>query len=160
MRLQLETIDYLLAISDSRWDVVQAEALRVLEQVMRRAIHEDKVEAAQAGISSFVSLTLSEQQSALVTELVTAFVVPNSFYSEELTTAARQAARDAVKPIVQTYKTGETIVPAGEIITPADMEAFQQLGMIQPRPALGGYAWRCRHCFAFRLVCPSLFFPP
>ena len=132
VRLQLETIDYLLAISDSRWDVVQAEALRVLEQVMRRAIHEDKVEAAQVGISSFVSLTLSEQQSELVTELVTAFVVPNSFYSEELTTAARQAARDAVKPIVQTYKTGETIVPVGEIITPADLEAFQQLGMISP----------------------------
>ena len=61
---------------------------------------------------------------------MTAFVVPNSFYSEELTTAARQAARDAVKPIVRTYKAGETIAPAGEIITPADMEAFQQLGMI------------------------------
>ena len=132
VRLQLGTIDYLFAISDSRWEVVQAEALRVLEQVMRRAIHEDKVETAQAGISSFVSLTLSEQQSVLVTELVNAFVVPNSFYSEELTTAARQAARDAVKPIVQTYKTGETIVPAGEIITPADLEAFQQLGMIRP----------------------------
>ena len=132
VRLQLGTIDYLFAISDSRWEVVQAEALRVLEQVMRRAIHEDKVEAAQTGISSFVSLTLSEQQSVLVTELVNAFVVPNSFYSEELTTAARQAARDAVKPIVQTYKTGETIVPAGEIITPADLEAFQQLGMIRP----------------------------
>jgi len=63
---------------------------------------------------------------------VTAFVVPNSFYSEELTTAARQVARDAVKPIVRTYKTGETIAPAGEIITPADMEAFGQLGMISP----------------------------
>lgn len=132
VRLQLETIDYLLAIVDSRWEAVQAESLRVLEQVMRRAIYEDKVETAQAGISSFVSLTLSEQQAALVTELVTAFIVPNSFYSEELTAAARQAARDAVQPIVQTYKTGETIVPAGEIITPADLEAFQQLGMIRP----------------------------
>ncbi len=132
VRLQLDTIDYLLGISDSRWDLVQAEALRVLEQVMRRAIHEDKVEAAQVGISSLVSLTLSEQQAALVTELVTAFAVPNSFYSEELTIAAKQAARAAVKPIVQTYKTGETIVPAGEIITPADVEAFQQLGMIRP----------------------------
>jgi membrane-associated HD superfamily phosphohydrolase len=33
---------------------------------------------------------------------------------------------------VQTYKLGERILPAGEIITPADMEAFQQLGMISP----------------------------
>ncbi|MHB8778181.1 MAG: HD family phosphohydrolase [Anaerolineales bacterium] len=132
VRLKIETIDYLLNISDSRWETIQAEAVRVLEQVMRRAIFEDKVDVAQSGISSSVSLTLNEQQSALVTELVSAFVVPNSFFSEELTTAARLAARDAVKPIVQTYKTGETIVPAGEIITPADMEAFQQLGVISP----------------------------
>ena len=75
---------------------------------------------------------MNEQQSILVSELVSAFVVPNSFFSEELTTAARQSARDAVEPIVRTYKAGETIVPAGEIITPADMEAFQQLGMIRP----------------------------
>jgi putative nucleotidyltransferase with HDIG domain len=132
VRLKLETIDYVVGISDARWDSAQSEALRVLEQIMRRAILEDKLEAAQAGVSSSVSLTLNEQQSALVTELVTAFVVPNSFYSDELTVAARQAARETVKPVVQTYKAGETIAPAGEIITPADMEAFQQLGMIRP----------------------------
>jgi putative nucleotidyltransferase with HDIG domain len=130
VRLKLETIDYVVGISDTRWESAQSEALRVLEQIMRRAILEDKLEAAQAGVSSSVSLTLNEQQSTLVTELVTAFVVPNSFYSEELTVAARQAARDTVKPVVQTYKAGETVAPTGEIITPADMEAFQQLDMI------------------------------
>jgi len=130
VRLKLETVDYLMTVSSSRWEILQAEAIRVLEQVMRRAIYEDKLDTAQSGISSFVSLTLNEQQSNLVTELVSAFVVPNSFFSEELTTAAKQAAREGVKPIVQTYKTGETIVPVGEIITPADMEAFEQLGMI------------------------------
>ncbi len=130
VRLQPETIGYVLSISDSRWENVQIEVLRVLEQVMRRAIYEDKLDVAQASVSSSVSLALNEPQAALVTELVSAFILPNSFYSEELTTAARQAARDAIKPVVQTYKTGETIVPAGEVVTPADMEAFQQLDMI------------------------------
>ncbi len=132
LRLKPETVDFLLSISSTRWDAVQSEAVRVLEQVMRRAIYEDRVETTQAGISSLVSLTFNEQQSALVTELVTPFIVSNSFFSQELTDAARKAARDGVQPIVQTYKAGETIVPAGEIITPADMEAFQQLGMIRP----------------------------
>ena len=132
LRLKTETVNYLLSIPSSRWDAVQSEALRVLEQVMRRAIYEDKVEATQAGISSLVSLTFNEQQSELVTELVAPFVVPNSFFSQELTDAAKLSARQSVQPIVQTYKAGETIVPAGEIITPADMEAFQQLGMIRP----------------------------
>jgi membrane-associated HD superfamily phosphohydrolase len=104
----------------------------VLDQVMRRAIPEDAVDIVLEGVPGLVSLTLNEQQSGLVSELVSAFVVPNSFYSEELTLAARKAARDAVKPVVQVYKTGETVVPAGEIVTPADMEAFQQLGLIRP----------------------------
>lgn len=132
IRLKVETIDFLIGISDSRWDTVQTESLRVLETIMRRAIYEDRLEATQSTVSSSVSLVLSEQQAMLVTELVASFVVPNSFFSQELTDAARQSAREAVKPIVQSYKTGETIVSAGEIITPADMEAFQQLDIIRP----------------------------
>ncbi|MDP1545988.1 MAG: HDIG domain-containing protein [Anaerolineales bacterium] len=132
IRLKIETIEYLLTITASRWDAVQTESLRVLEAALRRAVYEDRLDVAQAGVSSSVSLTFSEQQAALVTELVTAFVVPNSFFSQELTDAARQSAREAVKPIVKTYKTGETIISAGEIITPADMEAFHQLGIIRP----------------------------
>ena len=132
LRLQAETVDYLIGISDTRWDAVQTEAVRVLEQTLRRAIYEDRLDSTKASISSSVSLTFNEQQSALVTELVTPFVVPNSFFSQELTDAAKLAARQGVQPIVQTYKAGETIVPAGEIVTPADVEAFQQLGMIRP----------------------------
>ncbi|GAB4543128.1 MAG: HDIG domain-containing protein [Anaerolineales bacterium] len=132
VRLKLETIDYIVNLPSARWDSAQLEALRVLELVMRRAIYEDKVASAQAGVSSLVSLTFNEQQVELVTELVSAFIIPNSFYSEELTSAARQSARDGVKPVVQTYKTGETIVPAGEVLTPADMEALLQLDMINP----------------------------
>ena len=154
VRLKLETIDYVLSMSTSRWEMVQTETLRVLEQIMRRAIYEDKVQSTQSGVSSSVSLTLNEQQSALVAELVTAFIVPNSFYSEELTTAARTAARDAVKPIVQTYKAGETIVPAGEIITPADMEAFEQLGMISP-----GQRWEDMLGAAAVVVLSAVFIP-
>lgn len=154
LRLKSETVDYLITISDTRWDAVQTEAVRVLEQVMRRAIYEDKLETAQAGISSLVSLTFNEQQSALVTELVSPFVVPNSFFSQELTDAAKRAAREDVLPIVQVYKAGETIVPAGEIITPADMEAFQQLGMIRP-----GQRWEDIAAAAAMVVLCSAFVP-
>ncbi|MBK8616513.1 MAG: hypothetical protein IPN96_05280 [Anaerolineales bacterium] len=50
VRLKLETVDYVIGISASRWEAVQAESLRVLEQVMRRAIHEDKWESTQVGV--------------------------------------------------------------------------------------------------------------
>lgn len=132
VRLDEKSIDYLLAISPTRWESTQEETLRVLEQVMRRSVHEDAVEATQASVPNLVSLTLNEQQSELVAELASAFIIPNSFYSDELTQVAKQSARASVEPVVQSYKAGETIVPGGEIITPADMEALSQLNLIRP----------------------------
>ncbi len=61
----------------------------------------------------------------------TVFVVPNSLLSEDLTEAARQAAREAVEPVIQEYKAGEIIVLRGQVITPAEFEALQQFGLIE-----------------------------
>ncbi len=137
--LQADSIQMLLSLSDSRWESVQQESLRVLEQIMRTPVRVDNLEAVKTGVPSWVSLTLSEDQAKLVSELVSTYVVPNSQFSPELTSAAQQTARDAVAPVVQTYKTGETIVAGGEIITPSDMEALQQFGLIRSSQPLETY---------------------
>ncbi|KXK11000.1 MAG: metal dependent phosphohydrolase [Chloroflexi bacterium OLB14] len=154
VRLQIQTVEYILSITDPRWDAVQIESVRVLEQVMRRSITDDGIDSALSTISNAVSLTFSEQQVTLVTELVTAFVVPNSFFSQELTDVAKKNARDSVKPIVQTYKTGETIVSVGEIITPADIEAFEQLDLIRP-----GQRWEDLASTAAVVIICAVFVP-
>jgi cyclic-di-AMP phosphodiesterase PgpH len=132
LTLKPETIDQILNLTDARWDTIQQEALSVLEQVMRNTIREGDVQAIRRSVPSLVSLALTEEQAKLVAELVSAFIAPNSFGSPELTDAARQAARDAVQPVVQTYKPGETIVAGGELINPAQLEALQKLGLIEP----------------------------
>jgi cyclic-di-AMP phosphodiesterase PgpH len=132
LTLKSETIDQILDLSDARWDTIQQEALSVLEQVMRNTIRESDVPTIRRSVSSLVSLALTEEQAKLVAELVSAFISPNSFNSPELTDAARQAARDAVQPVVQTYKPGELVVAGGEIVNPAQLEALQKLGLIEP----------------------------
>jgi len=132
VRFDANAIRQIFALSPAAWDAIQQEALSVLEQVMRNSIRVDSLDTVRRSIPSRVSLSFSEDQAALVANLAASFVAPNSLYSEDLTNAAREAARNAVQPVVQTYKTGETIVPGGEIITPADMEALQELGMIRP----------------------------
>ncbi len=131
VKLKPETIESILALPSARWEAIQQEALSVLEQVMRPSIREQELEAAQRTIPSLVSLALNEEQAALVVELVTAFVVPNSVYSEKLTKAAQQSAREAVEPVIQEYKAGEIIVLRGQIITPAEFEALHQFGLIK-----------------------------
>jgi putative nucleotidyltransferase with HDIG domain len=131
VKLKPKTIDSILALPQARWDAIQQESLSVLEQVMRPSIRDRELEAAKRSVPSLVSLALNEDQAAIVAELVTAFVIPNSVYSEELTAAAKQSARDAVQPIIQEYKAGEIIVLRGQVITPAEYEALHQFGLIQ-----------------------------
>jgi len=130
IRLEADLMQQVLALPAARWEALQQEALSVLEQIMRSAIREDNLETILRGIPSRVSLSFPEDQADMVARIVRVFVVPNSLYNEELTRSAQQAAREAVEPVVQRYKTGETIIPGGEIISPADMEALRQLGMI------------------------------
>jgi hypothetical protein len=127
-----DTAGRILALSDARWQTIQQEAIVALEQVMRSTIREDRVEEARRSVPALVSLALPEDQADIVAELVAGFVLPNSIYSDELTEAARQAARDAVVPISRTYVTGELIVQRGQVLTPQMMEALDQLGLAQP----------------------------
>ena len=130
--LQPVDIEYLLAISSVRWDTVQAEAINVLERVMRNPIRSDDLETDRQNVPSMVSFTLTETEAALVIALASPFVVANSFYSPELTQAARQAARDAVPAVTQSYVEGQSIVSSGQVISAADFEALTELGLIRP----------------------------
>ena len=139
LQLGSESISRILQMPDARWNAIQQESLRVLEQVMRTPVRADNLDFVKNEVSSEVSLTLNEQDAALVTELVTSRIVPNSQYSQDLTTAAQQAARDRVQSVVVRYKAGETIVAGGEIITPAQMEAMQEFGLIEAEQPVETY---------------------
>jgi putative nucleotidyltransferase with HDIG domain len=132
IHLSQETASSILALSDSRWQAVQQEAIVVLEQVMRNTIRPERIEDVRRGVPNLVSLALTEQQADLVAELASAFIAPNSLYSEELTEQARQAAMDAVDPVNRSFMTGQTIVQRGQVLDAADVEALQQLGLGQP----------------------------
>jgi len=126
-----QTVDQILGLTSARWDAIQQESLSVLEQVMRRTIRDADLDAVRRSVPSLVSLALNEDQVAVVVELVSAFVIPNSVYSAELTESTKQSAREAVEPIIQTYKAGEIILLRGQVIRAPQLEALQQLGLIE-----------------------------
>ncbi len=128
--LSVERARQVLGMSEARWIATQQEALRVLEQVMRTAVRSENIDLLPNDIGSRVSLAMNEQDAALVSEIVTAFVVPNSQFSQELTDAAQAAARLGVEPVVRSFKQGELIVGGGEIISEADMETLRELNLV------------------------------
>ena len=137
--LNNESISIILSLSDTQWETTKQESFSVLEQVMRNSIRQSDVASIQRSVPSRVSLALPETQAYIVAEVVRAFIAPNSLYSDDLTEASRQAARESVEPITQHYKAGERIVSSGQIITPANLEALQTLGLIQSEDDFSQY---------------------
>ena len=127
------TQEYLLGLTDPRWQMVQTEAFNLLEQAMRNPIRTEDLDSVRANLPTLVSLSLTEREAGLVVELVSPLVAANSFYSPELTDAARQAAREAVEPVTQSYVSGQTVVSAGQIISAVDLEALSALGLVQTK---------------------------
>ncbi len=123
--------EQLLTLDETRWEIVQKESLNVLEQIMRSTIREDRVEEVKRTIPTLISFSLTEDLAALVNEITAAFVTPNSLYSPEQTEQARLAARESIKPIINRYIAGETIVRRGQVINETAWEALQQFGIIQ-----------------------------
>ncbi len=133
LTLQPGSQDVLLALTDTRWELVQTEAFKVLEQAMQNPVRTEDLDSVRQNLPSLVSLTLTEKEAALVVEIVAPLVVANSFYSPELTDAARQAAREAVELVTQSFVAGQTVIARGQIISAADLEALTALGLVQPQ---------------------------
>jgi putative nucleotidyltransferase with HDIG domain len=138
--LRPQPIEQIIGLTSTRWDTIQQESLSVLEQVMRLTIRDNETELVRKTIPSLVSLALNDDQAAIVVELVSEFVTPNSLYSADLTETAKQSARDAVEPIIQSYKAGEVIILRGQIIRAPHLEALQQLGLIEQASPWQDYA--------------------
>jgi hypothetical protein len=133
INLTQESAGALLALSESNWQNIQSESIVVLEQLMRSTIRDDRLEDARRSVPALISLSLPEDQAALVAELVSALVAPNSVYSEDLTEVRRQEARDAAEPVNRSFAPGETVIRNGQVVTQLHLEALQEMGLATPR---------------------------
>ena len=122
----------ILNLQDSTWEIVEQEAILVLEQVMRSTIREDRIDDFRRSVPTYISLSLPNYQAEIVTNLVSSFVMPNSFFSEELTEQARETAKNDVAPVMKTYLNSQTIVQRGQIVSESDIEALEVLGLLNP----------------------------
>ncbi len=133
LHLRRQTAEAILRLSDEQWQTVQQECVNVLIQVMRSVIREDRLDEARRSVPALISLSLPQEQAAIVAEITQAFVAPNSLRDEGRTQEARQAARDAVQPVQQSYRAGETIVQRGQVLGEQEIEALTQLHLIEPQ---------------------------
>lgn len=128
--LTAEVLSATLMLDEAEWQSVTSEGTRVLDQVMREEIRNIHLFDARGSIRRRLSHALSGQQQAVVVALVQNLIVPNSFFDAQLTTANREATRNAVEPVYWTILEGESILREGEIVTELALEKLEVLELL------------------------------
>jgi putative nucleotidyltransferase with HDIG domain len=133
------TANTLVNLSDERWDSIQAESLYVLEQVMRNSIREDQVSSIQRDLSPQIGYEFNEQETSIISEIVSQLIIANSLYSNEKSAEAISAARESIDPISKNYAAGEIIINSGEVVDALKWETLQELGYTEPKNKIYDY---------------------
>ncbi len=128
-----DTANALVNLSDERWELIQAESLYLLEEVMRNSIREDQVSGIQRNLSPQIGFEFNEQEASIISEMVSQLIIVNSLYSNEKSAEAISLARELIDPISKNYAAGEIIINSGEVIDALKWEALQELGYTEPK---------------------------
>jgi putative nucleotidyltransferase with HDIG domain len=129
LQLSKDIAERILSLTENQWQTVKQESVTVLEQIMRNNIKDTQVEDYVKNIPSYIGFNLSNDESSVVQALLQSYIVPNSLYSEEETTLAREKAIAAVQPVTKSYFENQTIVSRGQIVSEEQYEALTAFGL-------------------------------
>jgi len=127
----------LVDLEPERWAAVRAEAERVLEATERAQLRDSDVEDVRTALVARVAggLTVAERQ--LAAELISPHLVPNSSFSEAATEEERARQEALIDPVVVQIRQNQAIVRSNDVVTAADFEVMQQLGLVARSPLTG-----------------------
>jgi putative nucleotidyltransferase with HDIG domain len=138
-------ISKLLTVDNNTWMVIKGETISALDQAMRAEIRPTQLAAARRRLPTLVSLNVSDEAAAVIIAIVEDLIQPNTFVNEERTAEERRLARSSVQPVSVTLEQNESILRAGDVIRPGDIEALQALGLqetgMRPLESLGAFAY-------------------
>ncbi len=126
--LAQSSIVTLAAVSGERFDVIAAEAGRVLRETLGGGVTEEQAAAARASVPErlLAGSRLTAAEGTAAAELVAPLVVPNVVADAGLTEADREAARARVAPVRVTRERGQLLVEEGQELTAADLELLRR----------------------------------
>ncbi|MCL4861322.1 MAG: HDIG domain-containing protein [Caldilineaceae bacterium] len=131
LNLTPEVTLHIEQLSSADWDHVLVEAPLALDRAMREEIRESSLPAVKRRVPSLISADLSEEASVVTADLVRALIRPNSIFNEARTMELREQARSNVPVQSVTLARGETIIRAGDLVTPEALEALTYVGLLQ-----------------------------
>jgi putative nucleotidyltransferase with HDIG domain len=130
----------LVGLDAARWAAIRTEAARVLDSTLRTELRDTEVAEARIGLSGRMAGGLNADERMLAAELISPLLLPNSSFSPEATTVARDLAAEAVEDVRVQILQGEVIVRQGTRLDDAQIEKIDALGLSEEVPDVASFA--------------------
>ena len=114
-----------------QWDALVATGRAALDDTLAGDVTDQDLAAARQQLREAVPAELPQPQRELIGDLAALHVEPTIEFSQERTDEAREQARAEVPDVVVRVAQDENIVRANEVITAADIEVLERLGLTQ-----------------------------
>jgi putative nucleotidyltransferase with HDIG domain len=131
LELEPEAINQILALSETSWQQVSEETVRVLVRAMQGEIRDNQVAALVRRLPTLIDHSMTEDQATVVGVIAGGLVRANTYYNAARTEEARQQARDSTPPVTVSFRKGESILREGALVRPVDIEALDAFGLRQ-----------------------------
>lgn len=133
LSLTSEEIALLLSTDDSQFEQIGREMVSLLEDAMSGTVREGRVSEVTSRLGLTVSSDFPEPLIPLVLSITNDLILPNSTLNTKATEEARDQAATDVSDVKYTFRQGEVIVRAGDLVDESDMEALIALGLTVDR---------------------------
>jgi putative nucleotidyltransferase with HDIG domain len=125
-----------LAMPDDRWRATQAEARRVLGEILLEPFTTEEQPAKRASAPARIKEDFNPAERGVISALVQPLVVATERVDSAATESQRQKAIDAVPPQVRQFAQNQDIVRQGDPIDASDLEALRASGLLNARLSL------------------------
>jgi cyclic-di-AMP phosphodiesterase PgpH len=137
--LDSDVIAALVELSAAELDAVERETIAIAQELARQRVTEEDVEQLldETLPVEFALRNLpGESATRIAQPVLEQRMRPTVTVDPDATAAARERAAESVEEVTETWRPGEVIVRAGDVVTPRQAQAVEDLGL------MGGGPWR------------------
>ena len=122
----------LLGMDEVQWQLLSANAPRVLYELLTEKVTADRPQGLSAELPPRLSAITGDPERALAAKLVRGYARVNYAPNPTETAKLRKEAQDSVAPITNTVEKGEIVLREGDVVRGTDLEKLEALGLSNP----------------------------
>jgi hypothetical protein len=128
--LSSENLSFLITLSEQELSEIRNRTINLLENKLEnRILPADLGSAREELRQNAMEMDISRSKRLVIAEITEKVIAANMFLNQEATANRRQEAISEVEAVEKTVRQGEIIVRKGDVVTEADIDILERLGL-------------------------------